>query len=79
MSTSGQPWAEANRAIAADADNGRANYIAGVAAARTNDTKGALAYMNKAKASPQYGRDAAFAKQVDAALKTLVEGASVGP
>jgi tetratricopeptide (TPR) repeat protein len=63
--------AEADKALAADPTSGRANFIAGLALARTGDTKGAQAAIGKAKASPLYASDTAFAKQVDDALKTL--------
>jgi tetratricopeptide (TPR) repeat protein len=63
--------AEADKALAADPHNGEAAYVGGVAASRLNDTKGALAYMNEAKASPVYATDAGLAKKIDDALKVL--------
>lgn len=63
--------AEADKALAIDAKNGRAAFVGGLAAARLNDTKAALDYMNKAKASPAYGSDISLSKQIDEALKTL--------
>jgi tetratricopeptide (TPR) repeat protein len=63
--------AEAEKALALDPNDGRADYVAGIAASRLNDPKTALAYMNKAKASPTYGSDSALAKQIDDALKAL--------
>jgi TonB family protein len=63
--------AEAQKALALDPNSGRADFILGIAAANQKDSKGALDYINKAKASPDYGSDAALAKQIDAALKQL--------
>lgn len=63
--------AEAQKALAIDAGNGRANFVLGVAAANQKDPKDALDYMNKAKASRDYSSDPALAKQIDAALKQL--------
>lgn len=63
--------AEADKALALDATNGRGNYIRGVAAAQQDDQKTAMSYLNKAKSSPEYASDAALAKQIDDALKTL--------
>ncbi|HEY5350215.1 MAG TPA: tetratricopeptide repeat protein [Candidatus Lustribacter sp.] len=63
--------AEAEKALALDPNAGKADYILGVVASQKQDSKTALDYMNKAKASPTYRSDAALAKQVDAALKQL--------
>jgi len=63
--------AEADKALAADPANGRANYLAGTAVANDGDVKSGSAYMSKAKASPLYASDTAFAKQVDDAIKAL--------
>jgi tetratricopeptide (TPR) repeat protein len=63
--------AEADKALAADPSSGHANYIAGLALANTGDVKGAQTAIGKAKASPVYASDTAFAKQVDDALKKL--------
>ena len=71
--------AEGDKALALDPNNGRADYILGVAAANQKDPKTALDYMNKAKASPAYGSDAALAKQIDAALKQLNTPDNGGP
>jgi hypothetical protein len=62
---------ETDKALAADPAEGRANFLAGVAAARTGQPKDALPFLNKAKSSTLYKSDAAFAKQVDDALKAL--------
>jgi TonB family protein len=62
---------EADKALAIDPNDGRGNYIRGVSAAQQQDTKAALTYLNKAKASPTYTSDPAFAKQVDDVLKQL--------
>lgn len=63
--------AEAEKALALDPNSGRAEYVLGVAAANKKDAKGALDYMNKAKASPSYSSDPALAKQIDSALNQL--------
>jgi hypothetical protein len=63
--------AEADKALGIEPTNGKAAYIAGVAASHLEDAKAALDYMNKAKASPAYGTDAALTKQIDSALKSL--------
>lgn len=64
---------EADRSLAVEPENGRANFVAGVALANDKASNDAvLPYLNKAKASPLYTSDASFAKQVDAALKMLV-------
>ena len=62
---------EADKALAIDPANGLGNYVRAIAAARQDDSKTALVYLNKAKASPAYSTDPDLAKQVDAALKTL--------
>jgi tetratricopeptide (TPR) repeat protein len=67
----GKVRAEAVKALALDPSNARAAYVAGIASARLNDPKAALDYVNKAKAAPGYGSDAALAKQIDDALKAL--------
>ena len=63
--------AEADKALGIEPTNGRAAFVAGIAAAHLNDSKTALDYMNKAKASPAYGTDASLTKQIDDALKGL--------
>ncbi len=67
----GKVRAEADKALAAEPTNGRASYVGAIAASRLNDSKAALAYLNKAKSSPAYGSDAALTKQIDDALKAL--------
>jgi tetratricopeptide (TPR) repeat protein len=76
MATDKKPdWAkvraEAEKGLAIDPNDGRADYVAGVAVARLSDRKTALTYMNKAKASPNYTSDPVLAKQIDDALKAL--------
>jgi cytochrome c-type biogenesis protein CcmH/NrfG len=63
--------AEADKALALDPKEGRAEYILGIVASRKNDVKATLDYLNKAKASPTYSSDPALAKQVDDALNKL--------
>jgi tetratricopeptide (TPR) repeat protein len=68
---------EVDRALAIDPTNGRALFASAfVAANGNNDMKTAVADMNKAKASPLYGADASFAKQVDDNLKKLTASGS---
>jgi tetratricopeptide (TPR) repeat protein len=68
--------AEADKALAIDPNDARANYVAGVALANDNDPKGALTYLNKAQASAKTGNDPDLSKQIDAALKQLGNAAS---
>ena len=63
--------AEADKALALDPKEGRADYILGIVASRKNDVKATLDYLNKAKGSPTYSSDPALAKQVDDALNKL--------
>lgn len=62
---------EADKALAIDASDARANYVAGVALANDKNTKDALTYLNKAQASAKTGNDPDLSKQIDAALKQL--------
>lgn len=71
--------AEAQKALALDPKSGRANYILGIAAANKKDPKGALDYINKAKASPGYSSDPALAKQIDDALNKLNSASKSAP
>jgi tetratricopeptide (TPR) repeat protein len=61
--------AEADKALAADPNDARANYIAGVSRANSGDRTGAVPFLQKAKANA--GSDAKLASDVDAALKAL--------
>jgi hypothetical protein len=62
---------EAEKALSIDPNEGRADYILGIAASRKSDVKATLNFLNKAKGSPTYSSDPAFAKQVDDALNKL--------
>jgi hypothetical protein len=62
---------EADKALAADAADGMGNFLAGVALASDGKQKDAVPFLNRAKTSPLYASDAAFAKQVDAAIKAV--------
>jgi TonB family protein len=62
--------AEADKALAIDGNDARANYVAGIALANGNDSKGAIPYLQKAKANA--GSDASLNADIDAALKKLV-------
>ena len=68
--------AEADKSLALDPANGHALFVNAFVAAQAGDGKTALADMNKAKASPLYGSDASFAKQVDDNLKKLSASSS---
>ncbi len=61
--------AEADKALAVDPNDARANFVAGIAVANGGDSKGAVPYLQKAKANA--GSDAQLASQVDAALSKL--------
>jgi tetratricopeptide (TPR) repeat protein len=61
--------AEADKALAIDSNDARANYVAGIAKANLGDSKDALPYLLRAKAYA--GTDAALIAQIDAALKLL--------
>ena len=63
--------AEADKALAIDANEGWANYTRGVAYANLSDPRSAMASLTKAKASTAYATDPALAKQVDTALKSF--------
>ena len=63
--------AEADKALALDANDARSNYVAGVALANDKNTKDALTYLNKAQSSAKAGNDPDLSKQIDAALKQL--------
>ncbi len=63
--------AEADKALAIDPNDARANYVAGVALANDKNTKDALTYLNKAQATAKTGTDADLSRQIDAALKQL--------
>jgi tetratricopeptide (TPR) repeat protein len=66
--------AEADKALALDPTDGRANFVLGIQAAQKSDPKTALDYMNKAKASQAYGSDPGLAKQINDALTKLNGG-----
>jgi tetratricopeptide (TPR) repeat protein len=61
--------AEADKALAIDPNDARANYVAGIALANAGDRTGPLPYLQKAKANA--GSDTQLASDVDAALKKL--------
>jgi tetratricopeptide (TPR) repeat protein len=63
--------AEADKALALDPTDGRANFVLGIQAAQKSDGKTALDYMNKAKGSPAYSSDPGLAKQINDALTKL--------
>jgi tetratricopeptide (TPR) repeat protein len=61
--------AEADKALAVDPNDARANYVAGIAVANQSDSKTAVTYLQKAKANA--GSDAQLSADIDAALKKL--------
>ena len=61
--------AEADKALAIDPNDARANYVAGIALANGGDSKGALPLLQKAKANA--GSDASLLADIDTALKKL--------
>jgi tetratricopeptide (TPR) repeat protein len=61
--------AEADKALAVDPNDARANYVVGVALANQGDPKNALVYLQKAKAAA--GSDSELNTNIDAALKKL--------
>jgi TonB family protein len=61
--------AEANKALAIDPNDPRANFIAGIAAANAGDKTGAIPLLQKAKANA--GSDTKIVTDADAALKQL--------
>ncbi|MEA2690422.1 MAG: hypothetical protein QOD51_3029 [Candidatus Eremiobacteraeota bacterium] len=62
--------AEADKALAIDGSDARANYVAGIALANQGDSKGAIPFLQKAKANA--GSDASLNADIDTALKKLV-------
>jgi tetratricopeptide (TPR) repeat protein len=63
--------AEADKALAIDPSNPRANFIAGVALADQGNSKDALTYLNKADGAAKAANDAGLADQIEAAIKQL--------
>jgi tetratricopeptide (TPR) repeat protein len=61
--------AEADKALAVDPNDARANYVAGIALANQGDGKNAIVYLQKAKAAA--GSDAELNTNIDVALKKL--------
>jgi len=61
--------AEADKALALDPSDARANYVAGIALANQGDSKNAIVLLQKAKASA--GSDTDLNTNIDAALKKL--------
>ena len=61
--------AEADKALAIDPNDARANFVAGIALANQGDSKGAIPLLQKAKAYA--GSDASLLTEIDTALKKL--------
>jgi tetratricopeptide (TPR) repeat protein len=61
--------AEADKALAIAPNDAHANYVAGIALANGGDGKGAVTYLQKAKANA--GSDASLNADIDTALKKL--------
>jgi len=68
----GKAKVEADKALALDPTDARANYAAGVALANTDrGSRAALDYLNKADASAKKANDAALATQIESIIKQL--------
>ena len=61
--------AEVDKALAVDPNDARANYVAGIALANQGDGKGAIPFLQKAKANA--GSDTSLNADIDTALKKL--------
>jgi tetratricopeptide (TPR) repeat protein len=61
--------AEADKALAIDPNDPRANYVAGIALANSGDSKGAILLLQKAKSNA--GSDTSLNADIDTALKKL--------
>ncbi len=66
--------AEADKALALDANNAQANLIAGVALVNDGQTKDGLVYLNKADTLAKAGTDTALQAQITATLKSVNGG-----
>lgn len=66
--------AEADKALAVDPNDARANYTAGIALANDKNSKDALVYLNKAQAAAKTASDPELSKNIDAAIKQLNGG-----
>ncbi len=60
---------EADKALAIDPNDARANYVGGIALANQGDSKGAIPLLQKAKAN--VGSDTSLSADIDTALKKL--------
>ena len=77
MKPSAQPAkakADADKALAIDANSPRANFLAGVALADQGNSKDALSYLNKADSAAKAANDTALVAQIEAAIKQLSGG-----
>ncbi len=77
MKPSAQPAkakADADKALAIDANSPRANFLAGVALADQGNSKDALTYLNKADSAAKAANDTALVAQIEAAIKQLSGG-----
>jgi cytochrome c-type biogenesis protein CcmH/NrfG len=61
--------AEADKALALDPNDPRANYVSGIALANSGDGKGAILLLQKAKQN--VGSDTTLSGQIDTALSKL--------
>jgi tetratricopeptide (TPR) repeat protein len=71
--------AEAQKALDLDPNAGKADFVLGVVASQKSDTKTAVDYFNKAKATPAYGSDPSLAKQINDALTKLNGSTKASP
>ena len=65
--------------MALDPNAGKADFVLGVVASQKSDTKTAVDYFNKAKATPAYGSDPSLAKQINDALTKLNGSTKASP
>lgn len=63
--------AEADKALAVNPNDARANFIAGIALANDKNPKDALTYLNKAQAAAKDGSDATLSSLIADAIKKL--------
>ena len=63
--------ADAQKALAIEPDNARANFLAGIALADQGKSKDALTYLNKADAAAKAQNDTALATQIETNIKQL--------
>lgn len=63
--------AEADKALAVDPNDARANFLAGIALGNDKNSKDALVYLTKAQSAEKNGSDPKLASAIDDAIKKL--------